>query len=43
MDKSGEILPELKKFYISREKFLTDFERLMTMIADGPLKSFSYS
>ncbi|KAI1723455.1 adenosine/AMP deaminase domain-containing protein [Ditylenchus destructor] len=42
LDDRGEIVPELKKYYITKEKYLKDYERLIIMTANGPLKSFSY-
>jgi AMP deaminase len=39
----GGIIPEnMKKSYISKHQFLKDYHRLVTMIADGPLKSFCF-
>ncbi|KAI6221908.1 AMP deaminase [Aphelenchoides fujianensis] len=42
LNEQGQLLPELEPFYISKTKFLKDYERLLLMIADGPLKSFCY-
>ncbi|XGW03236.1 hypothetical protein V3C99_014882 [Haemonchus contortus] len=38
----GKLKPEFAKYYISKEQFLTDTERLTQMIVDGPLKSFCF-
>uniref|UniRef100_A0A915D7C7 AMP deaminase n=1 Tax=Ditylenchus dipsaci TaxID=166011 RepID=A0A915D7C7_9BILA len=42
LDQDGKIAEEMRNFYISKEKYLKDYSRIINMIADGPLKSFSY-
>jgi len=42
LEENGEIVEELKPYYIKKDKFLEDYARLITMIADGPLKSFCF-
>lgn len=34
---TGELVESLKKFYISKEKFLGDAEKISLMMVDGPL------
>ncbi|CAD6195609.1 unnamed protein product [Caenorhabditis auriculariae] len=41
-DDKGELCDRFRKSYITREKFLSDTEKLTAMIVDGPLKSFCY-
>ncbi|KAK0404451.1 hypothetical protein QR680_017460 [Steinernema hermaphroditum] len=38
----GELVDTFRPYYISKDKFLKDTERLIFMITDGPLKSFCY-
>ncbi|WKY11007.1 hypothetical protein Q1695_002950 [Nippostrongylus brasiliensis] len=38
----GKLKPEFAKYYITKDQFLADTERLTQMIVDGPLKSFCY-
>ncbi|KAK6010639.1 putative AMP deaminase, partial [Ostertagia ostertagi] len=38
----GKLKPDFAKYYISKEQFLSDTERLTQMIVDGPLKSFCF-
>ncbi|KAI6231693.1 AMP deaminase [Aphelenchoides besseyi] len=42
LDSDGHLLSELAPFYTNKAKFLKDYESLLLMIADGPLKSFCY-
>ncbi|CAI4225945.1 unnamed protein product [Auanema sp. JU1783] len=41
-DETGNIAEQFSRYYITKEKFLSDSERLTQMIVDGPLKSFCY-
>lgn len=36
-DGSDKIVPELEKYYVTRERYLRDYERMIALIADGPL------
>ncbi|KAL6740925.1 hypothetical protein Aduo_014228 [Ancylostoma duodenale] len=38
----GNLIPSLAEFYVSKDQFLADTERLTQMIVDGPLKSFCF-
>lgn len=37
LNEHGELLPEMAPFYVAKSQFLKDYERLISMIADGPL------
>lgn len=37
LEDNGEIVSELQPFYVTKEQFLKDYERLIMMISDGPL------
>uniref|UniRef100_A0A7E4UQI6 AMP deaminase n=1 Tax=Panagrellus redivivus TaxID=6233 RepID=A0A7E4UQI6_PANRE len=39
---TGEVPPDMKKCYIDKSQFLKDYQKLIMMIADGPLKSFCF-
>lgn len=39
---TGELVESLKKFYISKEKFLGDAEKISLMMVDGPLSVSSF-
>ncbi|VDO62646.1 unnamed protein product [Heligmosomoides polygyrus] len=38
----GKLNPDFAPFYITKDQFLADTERLTQMIVDGPLKSFCF-
>lgn len=42
LDENGQLAKPFERFYLTKEKFLKDSEKLTTMIADGPLKSFCF-
>uniref|UniRef100_A0A0N4Z8V3 AMP deaminase n=1 Tax=Parastrongyloides trichosuri TaxID=131310 RepID=A0A0N4Z8V3_PARTI len=41
-DEDGNTVDEFKKYYVTKEKFLKDTEKMVSLIVDGPLKSFCY-
>ncbi|TKR80966.1 hypothetical protein L596_014929 [Steinernema carpocapsae] len=42
LGEDGKVVETFRPYYISKDKFLKDTERMITMITDGPLKSFCY-
>ncbi|VDN60476.1 unnamed protein product [Dracunculus medinensis] len=42
LDENGKSVENFTRFRISKEKFLKDSERLTSMMANGPLKSFCF-
>lgn len=41
-NEDGKVDPKFEKYYMKKEKFLSDTEKLTQMIVDGPLKSFCF-
>jgi hypothetical protein len=37
LGEDGDIIEELKPFYMKKDQFLEDYAKLITLIADGPL------
>ncbi|VDK57302.1 unnamed protein product [Anisakis simplex] len=42
LNEKGEIAEKFARYYIPREKYLRDTDRLTDMVANGPLKSFCF-
>uniref|UniRef100_A0A0N4ZU19 AMP deaminase n=1 Tax=Parastrongyloides trichosuri TaxID=131310 RepID=A0A0N4ZU19_PARTI len=41
-DKNNELVKDFEKYYISKVKFLKDYEKMLSITSNGPLKTFCY-